>query len=132
MGKAIPSDPIVLNLPADQNLMLVIRLTAAGVIARAGATVDRMDDIKMAVEEACGCLMEQVNPPRRLNLRFTAREGQLYIRAEALEADTEAGDLTSDALEIMRCILLALVDTAEFEVRDGFIAAVDMQAALSL
>ena len=132
MGKAISSGPVVLNLPADQNLMLVIRLTAAGVIARAGATVDRMDDMKMAVEEACGCLMEQVNPPRRLELRFTVREGRLAIRAEALEAGAETGDLTPENLEIMRCILLALVDVAEFEVRDGFIAAVDMQAALSL
>ena len=29
MGKRISSEPIVLNLPADENLMLVIRLTAA-------------------------------------------------------------------------------------------------------
>ena len=40
--------------------------------------------------------------------------------------------IKSSTLAVMRCILLALVDTAEFEVRDGFIAAVDMQAALSL
>ena len=51
--------PIELILPADSNLMLVIRLAAAGVIARAGVTVDRMDELKMAVEEACSCLMDQ-------------------------------------------------------------------------
>lgn len=130
MGKRISSEPIVLNLPAEENLMLVIRLTAAGVIARAGVTVDRMDEIKMAVEEACGCLMEQRNPPRRIAITFQAREDGLWMRAEALGADPETGDVDADALEIMACILRSLVDHVAFEVRDGFIAAVDMRAAL--
>ena len=130
MGKRISSEPIVLNLPADENLMLVIRLTAAGVIARAGVTVDRMDEIKMAVEEACGCLMEQRNPPKRIELTFRAREDGLLIRAEALGAEPETGDADADALEIMACILNALADHVEFEVRDGFIAAVSLRAAL--
>ena len=43
-------EPVELKLPARQEMMLVLRLTTAGVIARAGLTVDRMDDVKLAVE----------------------------------------------------------------------------------
>ena len=132
MVRGYSCEPIELCLPADPNLMLVIRLTAAGVIARAGATVDRMDDIKLAVEEACACLIEQANPPRRLCLRFAARENRLLFRAEAVEAACEAGDVDDDALEVMRCILLSLADRASIEARNGFIAAVELSAALSM
>jgi anti-sigma regulatory factor (Ser/Thr protein kinase) len=38
-------------------MLLVIRLTTAGVMARAGLTVDILDDLKMSVEEACYCLI---------------------------------------------------------------------------
>ena len=131
MVRGFSCEPIELCLPADPELMLVIRLTAAGVIARAGATVDRMDDLKLAVEEACACLMEQVNPPRRLCLRFAAGENRLRLRAEALDAALECGDVDDDALEVMRCILDALADEVRFEVRDGWIASVRLRAALA-
>ena len=123
--------PIELTLPADPNLMLVTRLTAAGVIAKAGITVDRMDELKMAVEEACGCLMEQENAPARLSLRFECREQSLEICAVGLDADVQRGSLTAAELDVMRCILGSLVDEAAFEVRDGWIAAVRMKAALA-
>lgn len=122
---------IELTLPADPNLMLVARLTAAGVIAKAGITVDRMDDMKMAVEEACGCLMDQPGAARRIALRFACRENQLEIRADALEADAPETALSQDEVDMMRCILCALVDEAALEVRDGRIASVRMKAALS-
>ena len=50
---------VELSFPSDKSMMLVLRLTAAGVLARAGLTVDVMDDVKLAVEEACNCLIGQ-------------------------------------------------------------------------
>ena len=38
-------EPVELKLPAEQSMMLVLRLTTAGVVTRAGLTVDRMDDV---------------------------------------------------------------------------------------
>lgn len=130
MGNTLSSAPIVLNLPADRNLMLVVRLTAAGVIAKAGVTIDRMDDIKMAVEEVCGCLMDQQNPPGRINLCFQVVDRRLEVRAEATDIPHAVGDIDADALEIMTCILQSLVDQVEFQVADGFIAAISLWTAL--
>ena len=103
---------------------------AAETIGTAGKTVYKRS--KLAVEEACACLMEQVNPPRRLCLRFAAGENRLRLRAEALDAALERGDVDADALEVMRCILLSLADSASIEVKNGFIAAVELTAALSM
>ena len=49
MREILLKEPVELKLPAEQNMMLVMRLTTAGVVARAGLTVDRMEDVKMAV-----------------------------------------------------------------------------------
>lgn len=123
--------PIELTLPADPNLMLVVRLTAAGVIARAGATVDRLDELKMAVEEACLCLMEQRCAPERLSLRFECREGRLSICATAMDAPARPGGLSDAELDVARGILCSLADEAALEVCEGRIAQVRMTAALA-
>ena len=122
--------PIELILPADSNLMLVIRLAAAGVIARAGVTVDRMDELKMAVEEACSCLMDQMHAPKRLHLQFACQDGMLEIRVVALDAAMRRGDVCEAELDVVRCILESLVDHTEFDVQDGWIASIRMKAAL--
>ena len=103
----------------------------AVIMPKAGITVDRMDELKMAVEEACGCLIDQANAPARIAVRFVCEDGSLLIRAEALDAAEPVGSVTADELDVMRCILCALVDEAALEVRDGWIAAVSMKAALS-
>lgn len=123
--------PIELILPADPNLMLVIRLTAAGVIARAGVTVDRMDDLKMAVEEACGCLIDQEHAPERLHLRFSCAGDGLEIYVAGLTDGERAGRMSEAELDVVRCILHSLVEQAEFDMQNGWIASISMRAALA-
>ena len=67
----------------------------------------------------------------RIALRFACDDGHLDIRVLALDDEAHAGTLTEDELEVMRCILDALVDEVAFDVRDGRIASVCMKAALS-
>ena len=81
MQKTYLKEAVELSVPASRDMMLVLRLTTAGVIARASLTVDRMDDVKMAVEEACNCLIgDEENAPSRLCLRFVQEGSELIIR----------------------------------------------------
>ena len=135
MANPVGNKRIELTLPADSALMLVIRLTAAGVIARAGITVDRMDDLKLAVEEACNCLMSQARRPERLHVCFDLAEGKLGMCVEAayedetLTAEAMKGDRTEDDIEIERCILESMVDGVEIRLQNGWIAGIGMKAA---
>jgi serine/threonine-protein kinase RsbW len=45
--------PIALTIPADAKWLTVVRLTVSGVASRAGASYEDVDDIKVAVSEAC-------------------------------------------------------------------------------
>ena len=45
MPHVSPESAISLTAPADKSMMLVIRLTTAGVLARARLTVDAIDEM---------------------------------------------------------------------------------------
>lgn len=128
MREILLKEPVELKLPAEQNMMLVLRLTTAGVVARAGLTVDRMDDVKMAVEEACNCLIGGDPTPRRLCLRFAAEENFLKIR---ICGDGECtGAANADELGVARCILESLVDGVDVCMHGAVIGAVELRIAL--
>ena len=128
MREAVLTAPVELALPAHRNMMLVLRLTTAGVVARAGLTVDRMDDVKLAVEEACSCLIGKSDAPDRLRLRFSESDGALRISVRG-----EGGSLApigEDEREVVRCILESLVDGAELRMDGAAIAEVELRVAL--
>ena len=126
--EAVLSDPVELSLPARRNMMLVLRLTTAGVVARAGLTVDRMDDVKLAVEEACGCLISEAGGPERLRLCFSEADGALHIAARGEGGSCAA--IGEDEREVVRCILESLVDGAELRTDGAAISSVELRVAL--
>lgn len=122
-------EPVELNLPAEQSMMLVLRLTTAGVVTRAGLTVDRMDDVKMAVEEACNCLIGG-GDIHRLCLRFEEEQDFLRIRICGDGECTSAAN--PDEMGVVRCILESLVDGVDMCMRGDAIGAVELRIALSM
>ena len=130
MREAVLSEPVELSLPARRNMMLVLRLTTAGVVARAGLTVDRMDDVKLAVEEACGCFIDEAGGPERLRLRFSEADGALHIAVRG-EGNHFAA-IGDDEREVVRCILESLVDGAELQMDGAAITGVDLRVTLNV
>lgn len=122
--------PVELTVAADSSMMLVIRLTTAGVIARAGLTVDVMDNLKMATEEACNCLIGQQTPPERLYLRYACEDNALLISIGTGECSCECECADETELEIVRCILESLTDRVDFDLCDGRIRAIELRADL--
>ena len=128
MRETVLCEPVELTLPAHRNMMLVLRLTTAGVVARAGLTVDRMDDVKLAVEEACNCLIRDADGPERLRLRFTEADGALHISVCG-----EGGNPVSigeDEREVVRCILESMVDGAQLCMDGDTITGAELRVAL--
>lgn len=129
MQENILSQPVELILPAQRSMMLVLRLTTAGVIARAGLTVDRMDDVKLAVEEACSCLIGETCPSRRLRLCFTQNEARLCIR---IGLDGACGAPMGEAERtVIKCILESLVEGVELRMDADRLREVELQIALA-
>ena len=132
MQKTFLKEAVELKVPASRDMMLVLRLTTAGVIARAALTVDRMDDVKMAVEEACNCLIgDEEGAPRSLCLRFVQEDSQLLIRICG-ENITAGRCISEDESCVIRCILESLVDQVEVEAEGELVHAVVLRVALGM
>ena len=111
--------PITLSVAAQKDMLLIVRLTSAGALTRAGLTLEDTDRFKAAAEEACGCFLSQDVPPERLTLTYTCESGRLTLTADAEEPDGLPGGIDPDEAEVIRCILAALCDQAEITIRDG-------------
>ena len=68
-------ETIDLWVPGRPEMMLVVRLSTAGVLARSGLTIEAMEDVKMAAEEACGCLIRGWGCGR-LHIGYQLSQGQ--------------------------------------------------------
>lgn len=76
---------IEMRVPCDPKFLSVIRLTVAGAAARAGLAVGDIDDVKVAVSEACTNVMEHAfaDTPEPANhaltLHLGVKDGELRV-----------------------------------------------------
>ena len=117
MPEVLSENAISLTVPADKSMMLVIRLTTAGVLARARLTVDAIDDMKMAVEEACTLMISQQCPPAALCVEFLRLEDGLEIHVHSRAEQPCLCGMDPAELDVVRAIL-AQIDYAEGKIRN--------------
>ena len=116
---------VELSVPAHRDMMLVLRLTTAGVVARAGLGVDRINDVKMAVEEACALIIETARADvLRLTFAIDADALNICICGGACECADE------DETQVVRCILESLVDDVQFCRTESGAGSVRLRVAL--
>ena len=127
MREIMLKEPVELKLPAQQNMMLVMRLTTAGVIARAGLTVDRINDVKLAVEEACSCLIQ--TGAKTLCLKFSEDKDGLRIRVCG-DCVCSGAAVAEDELTVIKCILESLVDGVELRAHGEDVGSICLRVNL--
>lgn len=119
MRDVLPEDAVMLSVPAEKTMMLVIRLTAAGVLARANLTVDAIDDMKMAVEEACTLMIGQQCPPATLQLEFLRRQSAVEIHVHSEPETPCRCGMDPQELDVIHAILCSMADEAQIDYADG-------------
>jgi serine/threonine-protein kinase RsbW len=79
------TDSIDVRFPAKAEYVSIARLAAAAVAARQAFTYDEVEDLKIAVSEACNALIAAPKTLRRspLRLHFLPETDALVIRVEA-------------------------------------------------
>ena len=121
---------IDISLPAERDMMIVVRLAASGVLARWGLTLDALGEVKMAVEEACSCLISQITGAGRLEVVFETGDDCMWTRLACAESCAMGGEMDPSELEVARCILESLADDVVFTREDGHVTAIALRAAL--
>ena len=69
---------VKLTFECDNCMMLVLRMTTVGVLTQASMALDRVDEIKLAVDEAAKQFLAAAGA-RKLMAEYTAAEDGLHI-----------------------------------------------------
>jgi serine/threonine-protein kinase RsbW len=108
-------EEIVLTLPPQPRMVRVARLTASAVATFADLSVDDIDDLKIAVDEACVVLLERGDGgPVEIAFRF--RPGSVSVRGRTAGRDT---DLDAEEVRLATRILDVVADEFAIEAGDG-------------
>ncbi len=98
--------PVELTVPASSEHLRVLRLVSSSLAASLGLDVDKLDDLRIAVDELCSMLIEQAPAQARLRLSLHDDEGHLSIdgglsgQAPAVRDVDPVSQLILDGLDI--------------------------------
>ena len=80
---------VELRLPAESAYVAVLRMTTAGLAARLDFTLDDIEDLRMAVGEACALVLEHADAGGNLHAAFDLSDGTIRV---TISADTTSAD----------------------------------------
>lgn len=72
-------DQVTVRLPAEGAYLSVLRTATAGLAARLDFTLDEIEDLRIAVDEACAMLLRQALPGASLECSFTLDQDMMTI-----------------------------------------------------
>jgi serine/threonine-protein kinase RsbW len=76
-------DRVTVRLPAEGAYLSVLRTATAGLAARLDFTLDEIEDLRIAVDEACAMLLSQAQPGRSLECAFALDRDMMTISVSA-------------------------------------------------
>jgi serine/threonine-protein kinase RsbW len=113
-------DVVTVQVPADVVYVSTLRLTAAGLAARCELTIDDIEDLRLAVDEACALLLPN-SAGERLDARFELHYGRLDVQVGVQSRPESQVDRSGFAWTVLGA-LASEVDVSETEgqLRIGF------------
>ncbi|MFC5178384.1 anti-sigma factor [Nocardioides taihuensis] len=115
---------VELRLPADSAYVSVLRTTTAGLAARLDFPIDDIEDLRIAVGEACALVLPEAQPGSDLTCAFFLGSSQLTVRVTVVSAGDVAPDLDSFAWQVLSTLATA-ADVSSHEGR--FSVTITMQ-----
>jgi serine/threonine-protein kinase RsbW len=95
---------VQLRLPAENAYVSVLRMTTAGLAARLDFTLDDIEDLRMAVGEACALVLDGAAPEGKLSVGFDLDEGSMRVTVAADSADEATPDTETFAWQVLTAL----------------------------
>jgi serine/threonine-protein kinase RsbW len=111
----VTHDRVELRIPATSAYVAVLRTAAAGLAARLDFTVDDIEDLRIAVDEACAVLLPLADGDARLSARFYIEPDRLEVAMSVPSSATELPGRNTFAWTV----LTALAGEVDADLADG-------------
>lgn len=106
---------VELSVPAHSSHVALVRSATAAICAGADFTLDALDDLQLAVDEACAVAIADAADGARLDVRWRITGPEVVID---VSCDSRSGSPVATNT-FAWTVLTALVDRAESSVVDG-------------
>ena len=80
------ADYVQVKMPAESAYLSVLRTATAGLAARLDFTVDEIEDLRIAIDEACAMLLSQAIPGTNLECAFDLGDEEMTITVSVTSA----------------------------------------------
>jgi serine/threonine-protein kinase RsbW len=104
----LATDAVGLDLPAQSRYIRIARLVGAGLANELGFGVDRLDDVRLAIGEACGLAVH--SGAVGLALRYALDESSLAVAVDA-PIDRDDGQLDPEYRALVDQVLSVACST---------------------
>ena len=108
---------VELRLPAESAYVAVLRMTTAGLAARLDFTLDDIEDLRMAVGEACALVLEHADAPGDLHACFDLSDGSIRVSVSADSARDAEPDADSFGWQVLTALTSDVVTSRDGEQR---------------
>lgn len=82
-----PADVVTVRIPASGAYLSVLRTATASLASRLDFTLDEIEDLRIAVDEACAMLLVSAVAGTELSCDFELEEGGMRITVSVLSRD---------------------------------------------
>ncbi len=113
-------DVVEVRVPAVGAYVATLRITAASLAARCDLTIDDIEDLRLAVDEACALLLPHAAPSSMLTAVFELRPEDLSVTA-SVSSGTQAR-LSPDRSSFAWSVLSALATEVDVAGSSGQLA----------
>ncbi len=111
-------DVVEVRVPADGAYVATLRLTAASLAARCDLTIDDIEDLRLAVDEACALLLPHAEGTSTLDAHFELHPAALHVAVSVVAGDGAEPDRGGYAWTVLG----ALAASVEVARQDGRLA----------
>ena len=99
--QAQPRADVELRLPADGAYVSVVRTTTAGLAARLDFLIDDIEDLRIAVGEACAMVLPEAEPDTDLVCSYFRSPGTLTVRVAVTATEPDGPEYDSFAWQVL-------------------------------
>lgn len=93
-----------LALPAEASYLALLRTTGAALGARMDFTLDEIEDLRIAVDEAGALLLTHADPDRQLSCSFVLGDDIMGVTVRVAAAPDAEPDTTSFAWTVLQAL----------------------------
>jgi serine/threonine-protein kinase RsbW len=108
-------DAVEVRIPAAVVYVSTLRLTAASLAARCDLTIDDIEDLRLAVDEACALLLPHASADSTLDARFELAAGRLAVETSVRTTQSAEPDRNGFAWTVLG----ALATSVDVHNNDG-------------